>query len=112
MPSVHKQLTEQFRRWEIRGRGWQAFPEPVYPEPPFRRFPGHYLTEQPAVDDGRRPTLLSSFVLNLSKRIGTERPSPPVIAEPVEQPEPVPLHREPLPELQTSLSSKLDISHA
>src|SRR6266852_2959200 len=109
MPSVHEQLTEQFRRWEIRGRGWQAYPEPVYLEPPFRPFPVHYLPEQRAVDDGRRPTFLSSFVRKLSERISTERPPPPVIAEPVEEPEPVPLNREPLTELQTSLPAKLDI---
>src|SRR5260370_32805379 len=98
MPSVHKQLTEQFRRWEIRRRGWQAFPEPVYPEPPFRPFPGHYLSEQPAVDDGRRSTLLSSFVRKLSEKISTERPPTPLIAEPEAEPLPVPLSREPLTE--------------
>src|SRR5438477_5629113 len=102
MPSVHEQLTEQFRQWEIRGRGWQVFEEPVYPEPPFRPFLGHHLSEEPAVDDGRRPTLLSSFVRKLSQRISTVWPIPPAIAEPEEEPEPVPLSREPLKELQTS----------
>src|SRR6266702_2998611 len=110
MPSVHEQLTEQFRHWEIRGRGWQVFEEPVYPEPPFRRFLGHHLSEEPAVDDGRRPTLLSSFVRKLSQRIATGRPIPPATPEPEEEPEPVPLSREPLKELQTSLPAKLDIS--
>jgi hypothetical protein len=110
MPSVHEQLTEQFRKWEIRGRGWQVFEEPVYPEPPFRPFLGHYLHEQPAVDNGRRPTFLSSFVQRLSQRMGPEQPVPPVIVEPEEEPGPVPLNREPLAELQTSLPAKLDIS--
>src|SRR5882724_9938941 len=110
MPSVHEQLTEEFRRWEIRGRGYHVFQEPVYPEPPFRPFLSHHLHEQPAVDDGRRPTLLSSFVRKLSERISTERPIPPVIDEPEEEPEPVPLWREPLAELQTSLPAKLDIN--
>src|SRR5208282_5985571 len=63
----------------------------------------------PAVDDGRRPTLLSSFVRKLSQQISTERPAPPVIAEPEEEPDPLPLIREPLTELQTSLPAKLDI---
>src|SRR5437762_424941 len=110
MPSVHERLTEQFRQWEIRGRGWQVFQQPVYPEPPFRPFLSYHLSEEPAVDDGRRPTLLSSFVRRLSQRISTKRPIPPAIAEPQEEPEPVPLCREPLIELQTSLPTKLDIS--
>jgi hypothetical protein len=110
MPSVHEQLTEQFRQWELRGRGWQVFDGPVYPEPTFVPFYGHYLPDTPVVDDGRRPMLLSSFVRKLSQKISTERPTPPVIAEPEEGPEPVPLSREPLTELQTSLPAKLDIS--
>src|ERR1039458_10196562 len=109
MPSVHEQLTEQFRQWELRGRGWQVFPEPVYPEPPFVPFHGHYLPDTPVVDDGRRSTFLSSFVRKLSQKISTEQPAPPAIAEPEEEPESVPLSREPLVELQTSLPAKLDI---
>src|SRR5579859_4473905 len=110
MPSVHEHLTEQFRRWEIRGRGWQVFPEPIYPEPPFRPFCGYRPPEQPAIDDGRRPTFLSSFVRKLSRRISTERPVSPAAPEPEEEPEPVPLNRGLLVELQTSLPAKLDIT--
>src|ERR1035438_733439 len=102
MPSVHEQLTEQFRKWEIRGRGWQVFPEPVYPEPPFVPFHGHYLPDTPVVDDGRRPSFLGSFMRKLSQT-SNEQPVPPVIAEPEEEPEPVLLSRGPLTELQTSL---------
>ena len=39
MPTAHEQFSEQFRRWELRGRGWQVFDEPVHPEPPFVPFP-------------------------------------------------------------------------
>src|ERR1035437_5447989 len=109
MSSVHEQLTEQFRKWELRGRGWQVFPEPVYPEPTFVPFHGHYLPDTPVVDDGRRPTFLISFVRKFSQKLSTEQAAPPVIAEPEEEPEPVPLSREPLVELQTSLPAKLDI---
>src|ERR1035437_2964176 len=109
MPSVHEQLTEQFRKWELRGRGWQVFPEPVSPEPPFVPFHGHYLPDTPVIDDGRKPTFLSSFVRKLSQSISTERAAPPAIAEPEEEPEPVTLSRGPLVELQTSLPAKLDI---
>ena len=90
MSQIEEQLTEQFRKWELRGRGWQVFPEPVYPEPPFVPFYGHYLPDTPAFDDGRKPTILSSFVRKLSQTLSTERPAPPVIVEPEEEPEPMP----------------------
>jgi hypothetical protein len=109
MSRLEEQLTEQFRKWELRGRGWQVFPEPVSPEPPFVPFHGHYLPDTPVVDDGCKPTFLSSFVRKLSQTISTEQPPPPVIGEPEEEPEPEPLSRGPLTELQTSLPAKLDI---
>jgi|SRR5258705_4539269 len=110
MGSVHEQLTEQFRRWEIRGRGWQVFNEPVSPEPPFVPFRGHYLPEAPVADDGHRPTFLSSFVQKLSRKLATEAAPPPLIPEPEEEPEPTRLIRYSLVEFQASLPAKLDIS--
>src|ERR1035437_6107630 len=109
MSRIEEQLTEQFRKWEMRGRGWQVFPEPVSPEPPFVPFYGHYLPDTPVVDDGRKPTLLSAFVRKLSQSLSTDRPIPPVIPEPEEEPEPEPLIRDSLVELETSLPAKLDI---
>jgi hypothetical protein len=109
MARIDEKLTEQFRQWELRGRGWQVFPEPVHPEPPFRPFYGHYLPETPPVDDGRKPTLLSSFVQRLSRKLSTEPPPPPVEPDPEEEPEPEPLVRDGLVELETSLPAKLDI---
>jgi hypothetical protein len=107
MPTAHEQFSEQFRRWELRGRGWQVFDEPVDPEPPFVPFHGHYLPESPVVDDGRRPTVLSS----LFRKLTSPRPEvPPAIPEPEEESEPTPLVRESLMELQASLPDKLDIS--
>src|ERR1039458_4129002 len=105
MPSVHEQLTEQFRQWELRGRGWQVFEEPVYPEPPFVPFHGHYLPEAPAVDDGRKPTFLSSIFRKISQNT-----PPSVIAEVEEEPEPTPLVRDSLVEFQASLPADLDIA--
>ena len=110
MPSVHEQLTEQFREWEMRGRGWQVFNEPVFPEPPFVPFHGHYLLETPVIDDGHRPTFLSSFVQKLSRKLATEAAPRPVIPEPEEEPEPKPLTRDSLVGFQASLPAKLDIS--
>ena len=39
MTAIDERFTEQFRQWERRGRGWQVFDEPVYPEPPLPPFP-------------------------------------------------------------------------
>src|SRR6202040_2669051 len=67
----------------------------------------HYLPESPVVDDGRRPTMLSS----LFRKLTSPRPeAPPVIIEPEEEPEPQSLIREELIEFQASLPDKLDIS--
>ena len=106
MATVHEQLSEQFYRWELRGRGWQVYPEPVYPEPPFVPFDGHCLPNAPVVDDGRRPTMLSSFF----RKLNPPAEAPPVIPEPEEEPDPIPLVRDELIELQTSLPTDLDIS--
>jgi hypothetical protein len=107
MPTAHEQFSEQFRRWELRGRGWQVFDEPVHPEPPFVPFHGHHLLETPVVDDGRRPTVLSS----LFRKLTSPRPeAPPEIPEPEEEPEPIGLTRESLVEFQASLPDDLDIA--
>src|SRR5665213_2268719 len=105
MPTAHEQFSEQFRHWELRGRGWQVFDEPVHPEPPFVPFRGHYLLETQAVDDGRRPTFLSS----LYRKLTGPPPETRVMPEPEEEPEPQSLVREKLIEFQASLPNKLDI---
>jgi len=110
MSRLDEQLTEQFHQWEQRGRGWQVFDKPVSLEPPFRPFAGHYLPDTPPIDDGARPTFLSSLVKGLSQKLSTEKPTAPANSEPEEEPEPTPLIRESLVELQASLPDKLDIS--
>src|SRR5665213_2602502 len=109
MSRLDEQLTEQFHQWELRGRGWQMFDEPVSPEPPFRPFHGHYLPGAPAIDDGRKATFLSSLVQKLSGKLSTETPLASVESEPEEEPEPQSLVREELIEFQASLPDKLDI---
>ena len=110
MSQLDEQLSAEFHRWEQRGRGWQVFPEPVAPEPPFVPFHGHYLPPTTTIDDGVRHTFLSSLVEKLSRKLSTEKPPAPVEPELEEEPEPTPLIRESLAELQASLSDKLDIS--
>lgn len=107
MPTVHEHFSEQFQKWEVRGRGWQVFDQPVYPEPPFAPFAYRSMTEKPAVDDGRRPTFLSSLVQKLSQKIATPatRPAEP---DPEIEPQPIPLERGSLVEWQLSLPEKFD----
>src|SRR5689334_812826 len=94
MSRVEEKISEQFHRWEIRGRGWRLYDEPVHPEPPFVPFDGHYLPSEPIPDDGRRATFLSSLVQRLSGSLSTQKAIPPVIPEPDEEPEPTPLVRD------------------
>lgn len=57
-------ITTSFYAWELRGRGWELSGSPVSLEPPFRyclMLPG-LVTQARVIDDGRRPTLLSSLV--------------------------------------------------
>jgi hypothetical protein len=107
--SIHEQFSNQFIRYEKRGRGWHVYDEPVTPEPPFEPFEGYTLAE--AVDDGRRPTLGSSFISGLSRMLSTRQAETPIPPLPISDPKPESLVREEnLVELQTILPSKLDIS--
>jgi len=109
MASIHEVLTERFSRWEQRGRGWRMFGEPISPEPPFVSFPVDLAPPTP-IDDGLRPTAVSSFFQRLSRKLAAPAPveSPP--GEEVEEPEPTSLVRQSLVEFQASLPDKLDIS--
>src|SRR3954469_25860695 len=110
MSSIHEQFSEQFFRYEMRGRGWHVYDQPVTPEPPFEPFEGYLLA--PVVDDGRRATVGSSFLSNLSRMLSTREPAPTLPPPlPPSEPEPESLGRdEDLVELQTILPSKLDIA--
>ena len=105
---VHEQLSEQFAAFERRGRGWQVFPEPVTPEPPFAPFSGYTLA--PVVDDGRVPTAGSSLLSSLSRWLGGKSSAQPSLPVQEEEPEPTPLRRDDLIELQTSLPANLKTS--
>jgi hypothetical protein len=107
MPSAHEHFSEQFKKWEIRGRGWQVFPQPIFPEPPFVPFRFRAMTETPAVDDGRRPTFLSNLARKLARP--TPEPPPSPIEPEEEEPGPTPLVRDSQVEFQASLPDKLDV---
>jgi len=61
MSEAEERLSENFYAWELRGRGWQLWDEPVRPEPPFLPFHGHALPYRNRIDDGRRSSLLGSL---------------------------------------------------
>src|SRR5689334_9233443 len=103
MPGIHEQLSDQFYRWEKRGRGWRVYSEPVYPEPPFAPFDGHYLPASAVVDDGRKPTFMSSLVEKLSRKLSTDSSLSKNQPNDGDEPEPTPLIRDALVEFQTSL---------
>jgi hypothetical protein len=109
MARLDEIISEQFRRFEQRGRGWRVHDFPVPPEPPFRPFSGYHLP--PVHDDGRRPTALSSLLETLQTKFAPRSAPPPVIVEAEKEPEATLLERDPLSELQTVLPANLDIDH-
>ncbi len=108
MSLIEEKLSEQFYQWEERGRGWQLWDKPVSPEPAFRPFSGHFLAQQLIIDDGRRPTFLSSIVAKLSNKLA-DRQDLEAIGQEAEEPEPQIFIREKLIELQTALPATLNI---
>jgi hypothetical protein len=106
MPIAHEYYSAQFQKWEVRGRGWQVFDEPVKPEPPFVPFRHTPMSETPVADNGSRPSLLGSL---FRKALVPKAPS--IAPEPEEEPQPEPLARDDaLTELQVTLPADLDIA--
>ena len=87
MGQLDERISRQFSAWEVRGRGWQVWPEPVSPEPPFQEFTGYHLAPSEIVDDGRKPGFLASLFDSLHAKAS---PKPPVIVDEVHEPEPEP----------------------
>jgi len=106
MATIHEQLSQRFYKWEQRGRGWKLHGQPIHPEPQFVPFENHDLPETPVVDDGRRPTFLSS----LWKKVAAAPHVPPLIPPEEEELAPSPLVRETLVEFVASPPDKLDVS--
>jgi hypothetical protein len=81
MIGTSERRSAEFLEWEIRGRGYSIWPHAVVPEPPFSPFVGHRPLNGNVIDDGRKPTLLSSFVDRLSGWL-----APPSVGERDQQP--------------------------
>jgi hypothetical protein len=110
MALIHEQLSEQFSRWEQRGRGWQVYSEPVRLEPPFRPYYGNFLPSTRLPDDGLKPRIWNQLFSRLGQLV-KPKPTPSPAPDEIEtEPEPILLVREPLVELQVSLPADLDIA--
>lgn len=110
MSPIDEKLSHQFYHWELHGRGWRVWDAPVSPEPPFRPFAGHFLPAEEVIDDGRKPTFLSSLVERLSRTLATAPQEAARLPQPEDEPEPELLVRDCLIEIGTLLPAKLDIS--
>jgi hypothetical protein len=90
--SLVERISTSFSAWECRGRGWQLADYPVALEPPYRSF---FLLPVPGVDhkhidDGRRPTFLSSvFERTRDWLKGSDPPAEPDVS-PYEEQTPFP----------------------
>lgn len=112
---LEDRLTRQFYDWELWGRGWQAWPEPVDLEPPFHPFFGHFVGHGivAPVDDGRRPTILSSIADGFLSLFRRSDPSPEPAWENSEHAERVPylfLEEHGLAELQIALPPETKVT--
>jgi len=67
-----EQLTIQFYEWEQRGRGWDVWNFPVYPEPPFVPFFFHNISN-PMIDDGRKQTFFSSLIDDILEKFNSSQ---------------------------------------
>src|SRR5581483_1162409 len=103
MSRIEEKLSDQFFEWEERGRGWRVWPAPVSPEPPFRPFYGHYLPESHQIDDGQRPTFLSSLMERLSGSLTSQRANSAEPPDLEEEPDPTFLDRDSTLEITVSL---------
>jgi hypothetical protein len=110
--SLNEQITEQFYRWEKRGRGWHISPYPVNLEPPFRPFYCHYVVARPLADDARRQTFLGALFERIrGDSMRSADDYQPGIGDEVEEPCPEPvISREDLIELAISLPPDCKVS--
>jgi len=69
--TLSEQLTEDFYKWEQRGRGWLLWDFPVRLEPPFVPFISSIFTREPIVDDGRKPSLLTSLAEKVKNKFAS-----------------------------------------
>jgi hypothetical protein len=92
VPTLAERISESFVAWESRGRGWQLAPYYVSLEPPYRPFflLPHIGSGSGHIDDGHRPTFLSSLVEKAVAAFGGTANTPAPAALTFEEQEPFP----------------------
>lgn len=110
MPWVDDQFSSQFHSWERQGRGWKVWDVPVMPEAAFKPFDGYNIDYSAQVDDGRRPTFLSSLFSRLRRKLQPEPPPRAKEGSQDEELEPEILERDDLIELPISFPPDADPS--
>ncbi|MEL6675626.1 MAG: type IV secretion system DNA-binding domain-containing protein [Bacteroidota bacterium] len=103
--SQSDQLSANFYTWEVRGRGWMEYAEPIYPEPPFLPFPGHRIVKPEIKDDTFRHSVWTWLGSRLRSRI-------PQVQEEVVEPV-LPVHfssTEECAEIQVTLAAQAECS--
>src|ERR1700682_6525416 len=104
MGQIDEQLTEQFYRWEVRGRGIELYDASVSPEPRFRPFDGHYILRSSQIDEGRRGGFGNQFLSFFRKEAPEEETIE--IEDLEKEPEPSYLERSDIVEVEVSLSEE------
>jgi excisionase family DNA binding protein len=89
-PTLSEQLTRNFYRWEKRGRGWQFWYDVVDLEPVYEPFFHRCGPVNTVVDDGRKPTILSSVVEGIKNRLAGKTESEQVYDPSLFEEEPEP----------------------
>lgn len=108
MGRIDDLVSAEFASWEQRGRGWQVWPEPIRPEPPFQEFTGYQLPHsQIEIDDGRRPGFLASLFDFIEKRTN---PAPAITDDEALEPQPVSTEAPLVTQFTASLPANLEIS--
>lgn len=108
--TVEERLAEQFYRWELRGRGWQVWDQPVEPEPPYAPFVWRAECGCAELDDGRQHTLVSGLINWLHRKITRGASASSLRAQDEDEPEPQALQaRGQLVELRVHVPSDSDV---
>ena len=84
--SLSEKLTTQFYQWERIGRGWYVFDTSVELEPAFVPFFGHSLPIPEVIDDGKRPSILSSISKTIRNTFISKDKAPAIPDEDIYEP--------------------------
>ena len=107
-----EELTAQFYEWEMKGRGWLLWDSTIELEPPFQPFQFHASPHRDIfIDDGRKPTFLSTLADNLKAVFGNKPAMEPSPEPAVDVMPTVDSDESELKEFAVTLPSDSELSH-